>query len=40
MSILPTWLQYVKTVAVLVTKHVTLCILISHKMEVSQIMDK
>lgn len=31
MSLLPTWSEYVKTVPVLVTKHVTLCILISQK---------
>jgi len=36
MSILPTWTEYMKTAAVLVTKHVTQCTLISHKMEVSQ----
>lgn len=40
MSLLPTWSEYMKTVPVLVTKHVTLCILISHKMEVSQGTEK
>jgi hypothetical protein len=40
MSTLPTWSEYVKTVGVLVTKHVTQCILISHKIEVSRRMEK
>jgi hypothetical protein len=40
MSVVPTWSQYVKTAAVLVTEHMTLCILINHKMEVSQSKEK